>query len=99
MVFIQNLLLSIGFEIGQVPLFGDNKGSICLAKDPQDHQKSKHISVRYFYIRQRYEEGRIDIKYVKTAEQLADAMTKALLKEQHERLVLTIMGYNPPVED
>jgi hypothetical protein len=50
-VFIQNLLNSIGFHVGKTDLFGDNKGSFCLAKDPADHQKSKHIAVRYFFIR------------------------------------------------
>ena len=46
-VFIQNLLNSIGFHVDKITLFGDNKGPLCIAKDPADHQKSNHIAVRY----------------------------------------------------
>ena len=90
-VFIQNLLNSIGFHVDKMTLFGDNKGSLCLALDPADHQKSKHIAVRYFFIRQRIEEQRVQVFYVKTTEQLADLLTKALAKAQHTSLTLTVL--------
>ena len=96
-VFIQNLLCSIGLKLNKTSLYGDNKGSLCLAKDPQNHQKSKHISVRYFFVRQKYEEGRLDVQYVKTTDQLADLFTKQLPQAQHETLTLSLMGYNLPI--
>ena len=93
-VFIQNLLNSIGFHVGKTDLFGDNKGSLCLAKDPADHQKPKHIAVRYFVVRQRVEEQRVQVLYVKTTEQLADLLTKALAKAQHTSLTLAVLGHS-----
>ena len=92
--FIQNLLNSIGYKVDKTKLFGDNKGSLCLAKNPQDHQKSKHIEVRYFFIRQKVEEGRVQVHYVNTVEQLADLLTKALPAPQHMKLTLTVMGHS-----
>ena len=45
-IFLQNLLNSVSFHVAidKTTLFGDNKGPLCLAKDPADHQKSKHIA-------------------------------------------------------
>ena len=91
--FIQNLLASLGYEVDKTTLFGDNKGSLCLAKNPQDHQKSKHIEVRYFFIRQKVEENRVKVQYVNTTDQLADLLTKALAAPQHQKLTLAVMGY------
>ena len=97
MLFIQNLLLSIGFssEDSAFPIFGDNRGSIALANNPGDHQKSKHLDIRYFFVRQKIEDGRIAVKWVETKDQLADLLTKALPEEQHWRLTLAIMGHSP----
>lgn len=93
-VFIQSLLNSIGFHVDKTTLFGDNKGSLCLAKDPADHQKSKHIAVRYFFIRQRVEMQQVQVFYVKTTEQLADLLTKALATAQHTSLTLAVLGHS-----
>ena len=93
-VFIQNFLNSIGFHVDKTSLFVDNKGSLCLAKDPADQQKSKHIAVRYFFIRQRVEEQRVQVFYVRTTEQLTDLLTKALAKAQHTSFTLAVLGHS-----
>ena len=94
--FIQNLLSSLGFAVDNTSVFGDNKGSLTLAAHPSDHQKSKHIEVRYFWIRQKVEERRCTLKYVQTTDQLADMLTKALPDAQHNRLALIMMGQVEP---
>ena len=53
--------------------------------------------MRYFFVRQKYEEGRLDVQYVKTTDQLADLFTKQLPQAQHEKLTLSLMGYNLPI--
>ena len=70
------------------------KALLCLAKDPADHQKSKHIAVHYFFICQRVEEQRVQVFCVKTIEQLADLLTKALAKAQHTILTLAVLGHS-----
>jgi hypothetical protein len=59
-------------------LFIDNKSAISLAKNPVFHDRSKHIDIRYHFIRECVEQGRIDINYIRTNDQLADVLTKAL---------------------
>ena len=99
-VFLQNLLDSIGYSIPKVRLRGDNMGSLFVAENPANHQKTKHIEVRYFFVRQKVEEGRIVLSFVPTAEQQADFLTKALGKFLHRALTASAMGYDefPEIE-
>lgn len=59
-------------------LFCDNQSAIRLVRNPEFHQRTKHIDVKYNFIREQQEKGRIDVKYIATEEQLADIFTKPL---------------------
>jgi len=60
------------------PLFSDNQGCIALARDPVAHSRTKHIDVRYHYIRELVSYGKATIEYIRTADMLADVLTKPL---------------------
>ena len=59
-------------------LFSDNQSAIELTKDHQYHAHTKHIKIRFHFIRYIIEEGSIQLVYCPTDEMLADALTKAL---------------------
>lgn len=71
---------------------GDNNGSLALAQNPCDHQKSKHIQVRYHFVRQQVEEGVINLAKVHTKDQLADLLNKSHHKTSHWYLLKFIIG-------
>jgi hypothetical protein len=56
----------------------DNKSAIYLCKNPVFHDRSKHIEVRFHFIRQCIEAGKINVNYVSTDVQLTDILTKPL---------------------
>ena len=56
----------------------DNKSALALAKNPVFHERSKHIRVRYHFIRGYLEEGSIKASYINTKDQLADLLIKPL---------------------
>ena len=56
----------------------DSESAIQLSKNPVFHDRSKHIDVRYHYIRECVEENRVILEFVGTVEELADILTKAL---------------------
>ena len=94
-MFCRNLLGLLGFRLDTTPVFGDNNGSLALAANPGgEHQRSKHIDVRYHYIRQRVELKELATLKVGTKHQLADFLTKALTVAVFQLLVLIAMGYN-----
>jgi hypothetical protein len=67
-----------GKEYTHVPLQCDNTSAISVAKNLVLHSKIKHIEVRYHFLRDNVEKGKIALIYVPTHGQLADIFTKPL---------------------
>jgi hypothetical protein len=68
----------VGSELRAPVLKVDNKSAIDLSKNPVHHDRSKHIEVKYHYIRECVEGGKIVLEQISTRDQLADIMTKPL---------------------
>ena len=64
----------------------DNKSAIELAKNPIQHGRSKHIDIRYHFIRDHVKQKTVKLKYCRTIEQVADIFTKALPTDTFTRL-------------
>ena len=64
-------------------ILADNQGAIKLATNPQFHDCTKHIDIRYHFVREAIGNGLITLEYVPTADMRADIMTKALPRERH----------------
>lgn len=56
----------------------DNQSAICLAKTDAYSARSKHIDIRYHFVRDYVASSVIDVKYISTDLMAADALTKAL---------------------
>ena len=67
-------------------LYIDNQSTIKIIKNPQFHCRTKHIDVKYKFIRERYNDKFYTIKYVCSKNQPADIFTKGLSRENFERL-------------
>lgn len=73
-------------------IFEDNAGCIALSENPVFHKRSKHIDIRYHFIRERVANNEIKVKYIPTEDQLADLLTKGLSKQRTLKLSTAIMG-------
>jgi hypothetical protein len=71
-------LLEYGVMFDKVPLLCDNESAIKIAYNPVQHSRTKHIEIRYHFIRDHVARGDIELGYVGTKEQLADIFTKPL---------------------
>nr|XP_017228100.1 PREDICTED: uncharacterized mitochondrial protein AtMg00810-like [Daucus carota subsp. sativus] len=86
-IWLRNVLNQISDEeIGPVVLYIDNRSAIDLAKNPVFHGRSKHIDIRYHFIRECVERGEIVLKHVSSERQKADVLTKALATVKFERM-------------
>jgi hypothetical protein len=68
----------LGRDTTAMQLMVDSKSALALAKNPIFHERSKHIRLRYHFIRSCLEEGSIKASYINTTDQLADLLTKPL---------------------
>ena len=78
-VWLRGLLTNLGIsQSDPTVLRCDNESAINLAHNPLAHKGSKHIQVRYHFIREQVAGGTIKLEYVDTTKQLADVLTKAV---------------------
>ncbi len=61
-----------------VIIYGDNQGSLKLAKNPHNHSRTKHIDVRHHFVRELIEDKIVNVIYCPTKQNTADLLTKAL---------------------
>lgn len=86
-VWMRNVLAEIGFDQGDgTVLFCDNSSAIKLSRNPVLHGRSKHIHVRFHFLRELVNEGIISMEYCSTHKQLSDIMTKPVKLEAFEKL-------------
>ena len=67
-------------------IYEDNQSAICLAKNPKDHPKTKHISMKFNYVHDLVTSDQIEVQYCPTSNMLADIFTKGLPAEKFLRL-------------
>jgi hypothetical protein len=78
-VWLRRLLKELTGKESQPPaLLVDNQPAIALAKNPVLHDRSKHIDVKFHFLRDCVDGGQITIEFVDTGRQLADILTKSL---------------------
>lgn len=84
-IYLNSLLTEVGLrKFAPLSLHVDNQGAICLANDPMFHSRSKHIDIRYHFVRSVLKDNKsIELKYLPTDSMLADILTKALPREKH----------------
>ena len=69
----------LGFEQTQPTIIlEDNQGCIALSENPIHHKRTKHIDVRYHYIREKLEDKTVRLQHIPTADNTADILTKPL---------------------
>ncbi|WVZ75661.1 LOW QUALITY PROTEIN: hypothetical protein U9M48_023696 [Paspalum notatum var. saurae] len=78
LLWMKATLSDFGLRFGRIPLLVDSTSVISIAKNPVLHSRTKHIDVRFYFLRDHYEKGDIDLVHVVTQNRLADIFTKAL---------------------
>jgi hypothetical protein len=80
----------LGRDTEAVELRVDSKSALALAKNPVFHERSKHIRIKYHFIRSCLDEGSIKAGYINIQDQLADLLTKFLGRVKLQELCARI---------
>ena len=70
-----------------VCIYVDNQGTIALANNPVHHKRSKHIDVKYHYVRLEIQRGAVSLTYVPTDKNVADVFTKPVNRVKLDSLL------------
>jgi hypothetical protein len=72
--------------LSKVPLLCDNESAVRMVDNPVERSHTKHIDIRYHFLRDHQQNGDIEIAYVNTHNQLADIFTKPLDEKTFSKL-------------
>nr|GEX58291.1 retrovirus-related Pol polyprotein from transposon TNT 1-94 [Tanacetum cinerariifolium] len=86
-LWMRTQLMDYGFHFDKILIYCDSKSAIVISCNPVQHLRTKHIAVRYHFIKEHVEKGTIELYFVKTDYQLADIFTKALPTDRFNYLV------------
>nr|GFC67740.1 ribonuclease H [Tanacetum cinerariifolium] len=79
-----------GFHFDKIPMYCNSKAAIAISCNPVQHSRTKHIDVRYHFIKEKVEKGIVELFFVETEYQLADLFTKALPEERFKYLIIQL---------
>jgi hypothetical protein len=84
---MKQTLIDIQVEYDEpIPIYCDNTSVISISKNLVMHSNTKHISIKYHFLREHATEKNIRVEYVGTKEQVEDIFTKPLPREVFEYL-------------
>ncbi|GJX43008.1 retrovirus-related pol polyprotein from transposon TNT 1-94 [Tanacetum coccineum] len=85
--WMRSQLTDYGFGFNKIPMYCDNKSDIALCCNNVQRSRSKHIDIRFHFIKGHVENSVIKLYFVNTEYQLTDIFTKALGRERIEFLI------------
>jgi Reverse transcriptase (RNA-dependent DNA polymerase) len=94
-IWLRYLYGELGFiQKEPILLLGDNDGSIAMAKNPEFHKRTKHVDIRWHWVRELVRDGLINIVDCRDPQQTADILTKQPLRPKYVRHVAEL-GLSP----
>ena len=81
-----NIHIKDNFDI-IMKLKGDNNNAIALIKNRQINERSKHIDIAYYYIRDLQKHKKVNINYIFINEMIIDDFTKSLIKQKFHKFL------------
>ncbi|GJS87903.1 retrovirus-related pol polyprotein from transposon TNT 1-94 [Tanacetum coccineum] len=85
--WMRSQLTDYGLGFNKIPMYCDNKNAIALCCNNVQHSRSKHIDIKYHFIKEQVKNGVVELYFVRMEYQLADIFTKALCRERIEFLI------------
>jgi hypothetical protein len=85
-IWFKSILAELAIDTGTIPMYCDSNCAISIIQDPEEHQRVKHIDVKYFFLRDHQEIGTLKMIKIPTDDQVASIFTKPLAKKRFERL-------------
>nr|GEW34564.1 putative copia-type protein [Tanacetum cinerariifolium] len=83
---------------GITQIMCDNKAAIQISKNPVRHDRMKHVEVDRYFIKEKLEAGIIELQFVKSSDQLADILTKAVGTDIFHKCLSKLNFGNPTIQ-
>jgi hypothetical protein len=79
LLWLKNLLSELKLSTNStMKLWCDNQSAINIANNPIQHDRTKHVEIDHFFIKEKLDDGALKLNYVNYVEQVADCLTMSL---------------------
>ena len=85
--------MNVQVDVQPVQIYGDNQGSLSLTQHAGKHNRTKHIDVRYHFIRDYVNRNIVAVQHVPTDDNVADALTKPMPRNKAEKFSRSLFGW------
>jgi len=93
-IWCREFLIEQGYDVSAAKVYQDNKSTMALVKKGKgSSDRTKHINIRYFFVKDRVESGDIQIEYLPTGEMIADVLTKPLQGEPFRNMRKQLLNW------
>ena len=99
LMWMCRFLDEIGIEYEVPNVYCDSSSAINWAEDPIQHQRNKHVEIKYYYCRDVVADERVRLFKIHTTNNCADMMTKPVGRQVMDRIKMKAMGHEPPIFD
>ena len=82
----------------RIPIYCDSETAIAISHNPIHHSKTKHIELRYHFMKDHILKGNIELIFVNTNEEITDVFTKALDSTKLNNILQMLVMMNPDPE-
>ena len=86
LIWMNKMLTDYGYPQSNLTIYCDSTSAINISKNPVQHSRTKHIDIRYHFIRELVERGTLKLSHVSSESQLAGMFTKALNRQTFTHL-------------
>ncbi|GJR69644.1 retrovirus-related pol polyprotein from transposon TNT 1-94 [Tanacetum coccineum] len=78
-IWMRTQILDYGYKYNIIPMYCDSKSAIAISCNPVQHSHTKHIDIRYYFIKEHVEKGTVELYFVRIEYQLAKLFPKNAL--------------------
>ena len=94
-LWLRRLMKEINFSPKRSQLYCDNKAAISISENPVQHDRTKHVEVDRYFIKENIENGTVEFPFVRSEDQLADILTKAVNARSFEETLRKLSVGDP----
>lgn len=75
--WLRKILMDFNIDLEKpVEIYEDNQSAISIANNPENNKRLKHLDIKHFFIKEKIEQGLVNVLYIRTEDQVADILTK-----------------------
>jgi hypothetical protein len=94
-IWLRNFITALGYTLGPAKVMQDNESTLALIRNGRSNSaRTRHISIRYFFVTDRVKMGEIAMEWVNTNDMISDMLTKPVVGREFTMHRARLLGHS-----